>query len=141
MSYTSNTLQTIITRSFDGRKSNLAKAAGLAPRVITMITGDQRITPSALATIARILSTDEARELCLAAARDFLPPEYSDEFTIASNTSKNHLEENQIAFIQPDPRTRTILTRLSALVAKDREARDWLHKTARWIFPDLEPPD
>jgi hypothetical protein len=137
MSYTANTLTEIIDRSFDGKKSALAKAAGLAPRVITMITGDQRPSAQNLTHLCRALATDDARELCLAASRDLIPPEYSDDLRIHSE-SADALAEPPATFNGLDPHSTLILKKLRALVARDHEAKEWLHLTAKWLFPDLE---
>jgi hypothetical protein len=135
MSNSATTLQNIIRQSFDGKKSALAKAAGVAPRVITRLTQDQSFTPETLRIIASALLPSDARTLALAACRDLLPPELADEVSL--DQSSILAEHSPIYNLTPvDDKSEEILAKLRTLIARDPETRDWLHHLAEWIFPE-----
>ena len=138
MSYSSQTLQSIINHSFDGKKSNLARVTGLTGATITKLTQDQALTPATIDRICKHLLPDEARALALSACRDLLPQHLADEISINSPTSTN---EPTAPYNLPnlDPHSAAIMKALAHLVAKDAESREWLHKLASWMFPDIKP--
>lgn len=140
MSYTANTLQSIINESFDGKKSHLATTCGIAPRVITMLTKDQRFTPDTFSQISAHLSEDDSQRLALAAARDLLPEHLATDLSF-SPRHDGLLHEPSTSYNQADPYSEKILKMLRALVARDKEAREWLHTTAEWIFPHISRED
>ena len=139
MSYSSSTLQSIINHSFEGRKSSLAKVSGLTGATITKLTQDQALTPGTLDKICQHLLPDEARALALAACRDLLPQHLADEISISLPTRSLHEPPPIYGLPELDPHTDAILKALHRLIAKDPETRQWLHKLAQWMFPEIKP--
>jgi len=134
MSHVTITLETIIERSFDGKQRALATASGITPgQVSKFLKGTQPLTHSTLETLCNHLDKEDCQALCLAAARDLLPPDIAEAITLETPTQTLH---EPTTFNDLDPKTEEIFTKLRALVRKDPETRDWLHHLATWIFPN-----
>lgn len=128
------TLKTVITQLFDGNQRDFARTVKISGALVSKILKGGSVTNATLEAITSQLPTKEAVELCRAAIRDYIPPELQEE--IAASQPTGTLQEITDGFNHTDPRTEEILRKLRFLVMKDPEARDWLHKTGDWIFPE-----
>jgi len=135
MSHVTISLETIIQRSFDGKQRTLATTTGISPGQISKFTnGTQPLTHSTLQTLCNHLDKEDSKALCLAAARDLLPPDIAEEITFEAESQTLHAPTT--TFNSLDAKSEEIFTKLRALVRKDPETRDWLHHLATWIFPN-----
>ena len=133
MSYTRNTLKSIIRESFEDKQSKIVETSGIPKSTISRIlAGTLNLSPDNLSTICDNLTPEDARSLCLATCRDILPDHIAPELNISTNDS---LKEDETQYGLLDPETETIFQKLKALCAKDPEMLQWLHSTAKWIFP------
>jgi hypothetical protein len=127
-------LKQAIEELFDGNQRRFSTAAKISGSLVTKLLQGGAVTPTSLESITRILPTDKAIDLCRAAIRDYIPPELHEKINNEESTGSLHAPAS--SFNQADPTSEEILRKLRILVMKDQEAREWLHKTAQWIFPD-----
>ncbi len=130
MKFGATALNSIISSSFDGKKNNLALASGCLPNVITKLTSGQFFTPQTLSLICGGLNEADARTLCAAACRDYLPKKFHEILVTA--TSK----PNQRTLPPLDEKTESIIFDLADLCSRDTGAREWLHQMATWMFDE-----
>jgi len=128
MNFGGNALTAIIGSSFDGKKNQLALAAGCPPNVITRLTGGQFLTPQTLNLICKALNQADARTLCAAACRDYLPKEFHKILSTAES------KQNQRTLPPLDKKTESIIFDLADLCSRDSASREWLHQMATWMF-------
>ena len=133
MKFGSTALSSIILNSFEGKKNNLALAAGCLPNVITKLTSGQFFTPQTLSLICGALTEEDARTLCAAACRDYLPKEFHTILSAAKS------KPNQRTFPPVDEKTKSIIFDLAELCSRDTGAQEWLHQMATWIFKEWLP--
>lgn len=134
MSYASQTLRDIIDRSFEARQLTLARAAGIpGSNINRLIQGNMALTPASLEKLTRAMLPDDARALCLAAARDVLPPEFADHIQIADAMVLQEPAPNYGPKL--DARSEAIFRILRRLIASEPggETRAWLHRIGSWI--------
>lgn len=136
MSHASNTLREIIHRSFDGKKVNLAKKAGLTSEASTRLTQGQRsFTPATLESICQALDPDDARLLCASVCRDFLPEKYIHDIQVVDSTVVVADPVNPKSGPPLDAQSEQVLACLRNLAAKEDETKQWLHRLGEWIQP------
>ena len=130
MNFGGNALTAIIGSSFGGKKNQLALAAGCPPNVITRLTGGQFFTPQTLNLICEALNQADARTLCAAACRDYLPKQFHKILSTAE------LKPNQRTLPPLDEKTKSIIFELADLCSRDSASREWLHQMATWMFEE-----
>lgn len=130
MKFGATALSSIISSSFDAKKNNLALAAGCPPNVITKLTGGQFFTPQTLNLICGALNDSDARTLCAAVCRDYLPKQFHEILSTAE------LKPNQRTLPPLDEKTESIIFDLAELCSKDSATREWLHQMATWMFEE-----
>lgn len=127
MSFAATALISVINEEFDGRKKNLADAAGLQPTVISKLIHRQNFGRETLSRICSVLSDKSAEKLCRAVCRDFLPRKFGD------------LNIDQVDPAAPfpllDDKTRSIIYKIAAKAEGDAGTREWLRQMATWMFP------
>lgn len=134
MTNTALALKAIINQNFDANQRDFSRSAKISGALVTKLLQGGTMTPKTLKTITSALSTDDAASLAMAAIRDYLPPEITEELFQPGATGL--LSEPSERFNALDPKTEEIFAKLRALVRKDPETRDWLHHLATWIFPN-----
>ena len=130
MKFAANALSAIISSSFNGKKNNLALAAGCLPNVITKLTGGQVFTPQTLKLICEALNDSDARTLCAAVCRDYLPKQFHQILSTAES------KPNQRTLPPLDEKTEAIIFALAELCSRDSASREWLHQMATWMFEE-----
>jgi hypothetical protein len=130
MQFAATALSSIISSSFDGKKNNLALAAGCLPNVITKLTSGQFFTPQTLNLICEALNDSDARTLCAAACRDYLPEKFHKILSTAES------KPNQRTLPPLDKKTESIIFDLADLCSRDSASREWLHQMATWMFEE-----
>ena len=130
MKFGATALNSIISGSFDGKKKNLSSAAGCLPNVITKLTTGQFFTPQTLNLICGALNEADARTLCAAACRDYLPKKFHEILSTAQSSP------NQRTLPPLDKKTESIIFELADLCSRDSASREWLHQMASWMFEE-----
>lgn len=127
------TLKDTIDKLFEGNQRNFSRAAKISGAQVTKLLKGGNCTETTLNLITEAVPTSEAIDLCRAAIRDYIPTHLLEEVTEPEPPGR--LAERE-TFNQADPKSEAILRKLRFLVLKDPEARQWLHKTGDWIFPN-----
>jgi hypothetical protein len=130
MKFGATALNSIISSSFEGKKNNLAVAAGCLPNVVTKLTSGQSFTPQTLALICGGLNEADARTLCAAVCRDYLPKQFHEILSTAES------KPNRRTLPPLDEKTKSIIFDLADLCSRDTGAREWLHQMATWMFEE-----
>lgn len=112
----------------------LAKKAGMNPSTLNCVLRSTRVEPETLAKLMNVLSTRHRNELCAAAVRDALPP----EFAALVFKGDRVVVRDEAAESLMSPLARKTLQALQEDSVRDPQSQQWLEMIGRWKGLDKE---
>lgn len=113
---------------------DLANKAGLAPSTVTGLLKAKQVEPDTLAKLLKVMSARQRDELCAAAVRDALPPEYASLVFEGDRV----VVRDQAARALMSPLVARTLETLEDNAVRDPETQRWLEQQGRWMGLDKE---